>query len=248
MIKRCSNCGAPAPDDVSVFCNRCGARLPAVMSCRQCGKPVTDPQSRFCDRCGSPLAPPVLTAVPPITLTKGKICPACGFENFTGDARFCKKCGTILGTGGDTGTGPDRRLPERTAATLPGGRGTVRQEPAGMPVAARPGPGNVPVALSQKPAGRSGAVQGVPRESRQDGPKEGRRPYGKIALAAAIIILILIAAAVIFIGLTGKSGESPANATIPDVLGALPPGIIPGYEPVINQAAPVITDTPLKMK
>jgi hypothetical protein len=249
MIKRCSNCGAFAPDDVSVFCNRCGARLPAVMSCRQCGKPVTDPQSRFCDRCGSPLVPPVQAAVPPITLTKGKICLACGFENFTDHARFCKKCGNILGNGGDTGTGPDHRPQERPAGTMPGGRGAVRQEPGSMPVAARPGPGTVPVALSQKPVSRPGAVQDVPRESRQDGlQKEGRRSYRNIALAAAVIILILIVVAVVFIGVRGKSGDSPANATAPDLLGTLPLGILSGYAPVINQSTPVITDTPLTVK
>lgn len=259
-IKKCGNCGAPAPDDVSIFCNRCGARLPAGIICRQCGKTVTDLQSRFCDRCGSPLAPAVLAPVPPITLAMGKICPACGFENFIDDARFCKKCGSVLRTGGNTGAGPDYRAQEMAPGTLPHGRDAARQEPQSMPVTAPPGP-NAPVVKQPKPWSAPGDVKDA-------GQRSGRRSYRKIALVIAVILLIVIVIALIFTGVPGISGNSTENGTAPDLPGMLSSGMISGDSAkvtttppgslssvavskkatVINGATPVVADTPLKMK
>ena len=259
-MKKCDHCGAPAPDDESVFCNRCGARLPAGIICRQCGKAVTDLQSRFCDRCGSPLAPAVLAPVPPITLAMGKICRTCGFENFVDDARFCKKCGSVLGAGGNTGAGPDYRPKERAPGTLPHGRDAVQQEPRSIPVTAPPGP-NVPVMKQPKPVSAPGDVKDA-------GQRSSRRSYRKIALVIAIILLIVIVIALIFKGFPALSGNSAENGTAPDLPGILLSGIVSGNNSknsttppgtfssvaapkkatVINGATPVVADTPLAMK
>jgi hypothetical protein len=252
MMRECSRCGAPAIDDTSVFCNRCGARLPSVMYCRKCGTPVTDPLSQFCDHCGSPLALPSPAAIPPITLAKGKVCPACGFENFIDDARFCKKCGSIIGTGSESVQ--DRRRQDRAAGAMPDGRSPVRQEPVRMPATAPQEPPGGPVAPVQAPAGGQWAVQEIPGESAPDQGMEAVRTkprwsWRKIALAAAaIIILLLFVTAVIFLGVPALSGNSSANATAPGLIGSLLPGDIAGYEPVINQSTPVIVDTPLDVK
>jgi hypothetical protein len=235
MIKKCSRCGAPAPDDIAVFCNRCGTRLPSVLHCRRCGKPVTDPLSRFCDHCGSPLAPAV-QAVPPVTPAKGNICPACGFENFVEDACFCKKCGSVLGKNASTGT-------------MPEGRSAVRREPVRMPAAAQPQPLNPPARAGKVPVSATAVVPDTPRVHRQDGPQRGgRRSWKKIALAvAAIIVLIIVIIAVLFI-VPGISGDRSDNATVPDLPGVLARGIMPGSTQVINQGTPVITDAPVKKK
>jgi hypothetical protein len=107
MSKRCSSCGAPAPDDTAVFCNRCGAQLPvagpSVVTCRKCGRTVADPQSRFCDKCGAPVAAPAVPGMQPVPpslrtapAVQGSTCPACGFLNAGENVFFCKKCGTSI--------------------------------------------------------------------------------------------------------------------------------------------------------
>jgi hypothetical protein len=60
MTRKCGACGNPAVDDMSVFCNKCGARLPVpvVLTCKKCGKTFTDRDTRFCNRCGTPLVEP----------------------------------------------------------------------------------------------------------------------------------------------------------------------------------------------
>jgi ribosomal protein L40E len=275
MIQRCSNCGAPAPDDGSVFCNRCGARLP-ITACRKCGKTVTDPQSRFCDRCGSPLAPAVQGAVPPITLQKGRICLSCGFENFIEDASFCKKCGTTLGKSGDPRAVPDSRARERAAGTSADTRSAVRREPVGIPVAPPPQPLSSPAVLRQKPAVVPGDMQGIPQDRPDEYRKNNRWSYRKIALFAVVIILIIIGIAAVLAFAPKIFGGNSANATVPDANGtapeaktivsdtttivpdtvttvpedanALSPGTIDTQEPVINQDVPVFIDTTLSIR
>ena len=259
-MKKCGHCGAPAPDDESIFCNRCGARLPAGIICRQCGKAVTDLQSRFCDRCGSPLAPAVRSPVPPITLAMGKICRTCGFENFVDDARFCKKCGSALGAGGDTGAGPDYRKQEKALETLPHDRDTAQPDPRSILVTAAPGP-NAPVMKQQKPASAQG-------DMKDPGQRSSRRSYRKIALVIAAILLFIIVIALIFKGFPALSGNSAENGTAPDLPGILLSGIVSGDNSknsttppgtlsslaapkkamVINGAIPVVADTPLTIK
>ena len=71
MARKCGNCGAPAPDTNSRFCDLCGAPLieepvtpQGLPVCPACGTIVSDKKAQFCDVCGAPLAKPV--------------CPACG--------------------------------------------------------------------------------------------------------------------------------------------------------------------------
>ena len=68
MMRKCVTCGNPAVDDISVFCNKCGARLPVpvVLTCKKCGETFTDHDTRFCNRCGTPLVepPPLFSSLP----------------------------------------------------------------------------------------------------------------------------------------------------------------------------------------
>lgn len=119
----------------------------------------------------------------------------------------------------------------------------------GQPVAAEPQPVNPPAAVRSEPVSAPAVVQDEPRERRQDGEQGGsRRSWRKIALVAAVVILLVIIIAVVLVIFPGISGNSAENATAPDLPGALSSGIMPGKEPVINQATPVITDTPVKKK
>lgn len=244
MIKKCSRCGAPASDEGSVFCNRCGSRLPSVLTCRKCGNAIPDLQASFCNRCGSPLIPMGQAAPPPISLAKGKICPACGFENFMENASFCKKCGSVLGRSGSTGTVPGRMPQGGSTGILPDSRGAWR-ESTGMPVSPQSRPVNPPVAMRADPVNAAPAIQGLSGEGRQEG---GGRSYRKIALVAAAVVLMIIIVAAVVIFAPGFAGNSSANATAPEPPGALPFGILSGTTPALNAAAPGVSDTPLKMK
>ncbi|WP_292425677.1 zinc ribbon domain-containing protein [Methanoregula sp.] len=89
MTKKCGNCGAPAPDSNSRFCDLCGAPLkeePAPSQgfpvCPACGAIVSDKKAQFCDVCGAPLAKPV--------------CPVCGNPAPSTHSRFCTRCGATF--------------------------------------------------------------------------------------------------------------------------------------------------------
>lgn len=60
MLRKCGACGNPAVDDVSAFCNKCGARLPVpvALTCKKCGKQFNDHNTRFCNRCGTAFIEP----------------------------------------------------------------------------------------------------------------------------------------------------------------------------------------------
>lgn len=262
MSKKCSTCGTPAPDDNSVFCNRCGARLPAagpadVLTCRKCGNPVTDRQSRFCDRCGSPLVPAVHVAALPVTPGKRKVCPGCGFENFGEDLFYCKKCGAIFPKNEPI---PENRAAEKTSARrphdgpiriIPDGMDALRHGPVNAPAAARQPPGDAPVAIRRPPAKVTGAAQVLPRKPRQGVPKKrDRQSNRKVAVVAAGIILIILLIAVIAVSIPGifnggSANATASNATAPGLFEALSWGVSPNQTPVINEATPVVTDTPL---
>ncbi len=60
MVKKCTNCGSPAIDDQSIFCNKCGTKIPeeplnTLPVCIKCGTPAIDDQALFCNRCGNPI-------------------------------------------------------------------------------------------------------------------------------------------------------------------------------------------------
>jgi hypothetical protein len=89
MTKKCGNCGAPAPDSNSRFCDLCGAALkeePVTPQgfpvCPACGAIVSDKIAQFCDVCGAPLAKPV--------------CPVCGNTAPSIHSKFCTRCGATF--------------------------------------------------------------------------------------------------------------------------------------------------------
>ncbi|HVP96830.1 zinc ribbon domain-containing protein [Methanoregula sp.] len=90
MTRRCGNCGAPAPDTSSRFCDLCGAPLvdepvapKGLPVCPSCGVTVSDKHAQFCDVCGAPLAKPV--------------CPSCGTPAPSSRSKFCTRCGATFG-------------------------------------------------------------------------------------------------------------------------------------------------------
>ena len=93
MVKKCEQCGAPAVDVQSLFCNICGGYVRdepvhTLPVCRVCGVPAPDDQSVFCTRCGLKFAGGVDERFP--------LCTAC--ESIVPDehAVFCNRCGKKL--------------------------------------------------------------------------------------------------------------------------------------------------------
>lgn len=90
MAKKCRNCGAPAPDTNSKFCDLCGAPLTdeepsnpqGLPVCPVCGAVVSDKIAQFCDVCGAPLAKP--------------ICPVCRNIAPSYHSKFCSRCGAAF--------------------------------------------------------------------------------------------------------------------------------------------------------
>jgi hypothetical protein len=260
MNKKCSNCGTPAPDNASVFCNRCGARLPAnapapFLTCRKCGKTFTDPQSRFCNRCGSPLAPAAAQAaspaIPPAVpaAVKGTRCPTCGFEN-PGETRFyCKKCGAYIPRREPfTEHGPAREAPRSVPAgggirVRPDGMDEIRQRPENKP--AMPSGTREPV--RQVPLYEAAAQQEQARKRRQEASQKRAASYRRMAYGAAAVILLVLVIAVIAVIVPGIVGGGNVNATAPGLVEGLPWGIIPNLTSILNQSTPVINDTPLNV-
>ncbi len=90
MTRKCGNCGAPAPDSNSRFCDLCGAPLieepvtpQGLPVCPSCGAIVSDKKAQFCDECGAPLTKPV--------------CPSCGNPAPSSRSKFCTRCGATFG-------------------------------------------------------------------------------------------------------------------------------------------------------
>jgi len=225
MIKKCSTCGAPAPDRMAVFCNRCGSRLPAapeaeVLTCEVCKKAVTDRQSRFCDRCGSPLAPalPAVSPAPPAVQRRN--CPACGFGNFGENLFYCRKCGAILPKYESVqknrpgARAPSGRPLHAGISIIPDGMDEFRQQPVNAPVGARQPSVDAPVALRRPPAPAKTETLIPPSEPRLEVPK--KRDTGscrKVAIIAAVIILLLLIVAAIVLVAPGLLNAGPANTT-----------------------------------
>ena len=96
MAKKCGQCGAPAVDAQSLFCNLCGgyiqdetdSQLPV---CRACGIPAPDDQSVFCTRCGLKFAAEPADTYP--------VCTSCGSVVPDEWAIFCNRCGTKIPPG-----------------------------------------------------------------------------------------------------------------------------------------------------
>jgi hypothetical protein len=96
MAKKCEQCGAPAVDAQSLFCNLCGGYVqddpePALPVCRACGIPAPDDKSVFCTRCGLKYAADMEDRYP--------VCASCGAVVPDEQAVFCNRCGTKLSPG-----------------------------------------------------------------------------------------------------------------------------------------------------
>jgi len=96
MAKKCEQCGAPAVDTQSLFCNVCGGYVrdepePSLIICRACGIPAPDDQSVFCTRCGQKYAADTEDRYP--------VCSSCGSVVPDEQAVFCNRCGTKISSG-----------------------------------------------------------------------------------------------------------------------------------------------------
>ena len=96
MVKKCEQCGAPAVDAQSVFCNLCGGYVQdepgtVLPVCRACGIPAPDDQSVFCTRCGLKFASEPDDRYP--------VCISCGSVIPDDQAVFCNRCGTRISPG-----------------------------------------------------------------------------------------------------------------------------------------------------
>ncbi len=98
MVKKCEQCGAPAVDSQSLFCNLCGGYVrdepeAALPVCRVCGTPAPDEQSAFCTRCGLKYAPEPEDLYP--------VCISCGSVVPDEHAAFCNRCGEKISPGSE---------------------------------------------------------------------------------------------------------------------------------------------------
>lgn len=185
MVKKCEQCGAPAVDGQSLFCNLCGgdvgdepeADLPV---CGACGIPAPDEHSAFCTRCGQKYAPepgdnyPVCTSCGSIVpdelatfcnrcgekLPSGarpspSICPGCGAPAVDEQTLFCNRCGTPL----------SRPVPAETRKKAPGSVViTKKRRPPAAPVKSG---GNIPADPPADPSLYSRPVQPEPQEQKR---------------------------------------------------------------------------------
>ncbi len=185
MVKKCEQCGAPAVDGQSLFCNLCGgdvrdeteADLPV---CRACGIPAPDEHSAFCTRCGQKYAPepgdsyPVCTSCGSIVpdelatfcnrcgekLPSGaepspSICPGCGAPAVDEQTLFCNRCGTPL----------SRPAPEETSKKAPGS--VVITKKRRSPAAPGGSGANIPTDSPADPSLYSRPVQPEPQEQKR---------------------------------------------------------------------------------
>jgi len=124
----------------------------------------------------------------------------------------------------------------------------LRQRPVNEP-AEQPAmsPGNqkpVPQTRMYEPA----VQQEMPRKRRQDAPLKGAgRSYRRVAYAAAGVFLLVLVIAIATVIVPGMLNNSTADSASPGLFGGLMAGILPNETPIINQAMPVVTDTPLTM-
>jgi hypothetical protein len=204
MVQFCPRCGTQAPDDESVFCNKCGSRLPPVITkkpeiiCPQCGMKAPDAQSVFCNRCGTPLQrlPPVqiprtvvprVLAAPPVI--NRKRCPSCGAPFLDEASDFCNKCGATFHRPEPVAPVPPAAPVLPVKPPLP----PVKTEPA-LPVAAVPDD-----------------VPGEPVQKR-----EWRRFLKPALIAIAVLAGIVIIAVFLSGAMTHADNQSETTTPAPD--------------------------------
>jgi Double zinc ribbon len=103
MVKKCEQCGAPAVDSQSLFCNLCGGYIrdepeAALPVCRICGIPAPDEQSAFCTRCGQKYPQEPEDIYP--------VCTSCGSIVPDELATFCNRCGEKISSTTESSSQP----------------------------------------------------------------------------------------------------------------------------------------------
>ncbi len=251
MSKKCGNCGAPAPDDNAVFCNRCGAGILAtVLTCRKCGKTFSDEQSRFCDQCGSLLAPAVQAASPVIPAAQGKNCPACGFENFGENRFYCKKCGVYIPKTepvrkNESAGKTDISRPKEDAIRIkPVDTDALRKIKVHEPVKKELHPMQqvaVPEELVKKPVRPLSEHKAVTQQ-------RGWGSYRRVAFGAAGVIVLVVVIAIIAVSVPSILNAGAANSTAPGLPDWIPWVHSQNDTTISNKPVPVFNDTPLTPK
>jgi len=230
MTKKCGKCGNPAYDDSSVFCNKCGARLPVqeVLTCRKCGNPHSDLKSRFCNKCGTSLEIPV-PPVSPQPADKGQMCFKCGFVNTEENSLFCKKCGTNLQKNIPFTEQHVRREKEPAIQIKSNNTNIIRLKDSNKD--------------TEKTRMSIPVREGIPQKNRPGS-------FRKIAAIGTAVILIIIVIGILVVFSPGIISGGPKSETTNSTPVITPgPGIsssftpVNTFTPVINQGVPVNSDT-----
>ena len=224
MVQFCPKCGTAARDDKSVFCNRCGSRIPppvpekTEIRCPSCGTINADPQAVFCNKCGAGLhtVPPVLArpagarpaAAPPVKTPEP--CPSCGAPRVDEKSDFCNVCGA------------DFRLPAPPA--------TAGVLPQPEPERTGAGPFNTPCEPAKSgPETTPGSTPlAAIRDDGSNGPEQvkNRIPLRKWGLMAGAAVIVLVVIALFFSGMLPGTGPS-SDATPAAAQGNLDSGVLP---------------------
>jgi len=144
MAKKCEQCGAPAVDAQSLFCNLCGGYVqdepePSLPVCRACGIPAPDDQSVFCTRCGLKYAADPDDRYP--------VCTSCGSVVPDEQAVFCNCCGTKISSG------PETAAPvTASGAPVSGIQALLKITKKSRPATVKKSPGSVIVTKKKHPA------------------------------------------------------------------------------------------------
>jgi hypothetical protein len=270
MVQFCPKCGTPARDDKSVFCNRCGSRIPPPVpektgkQCPACGTVNADPQAVFCNKCGARIPPPV----PEKT---GNRCPACGTINADPQAAFCNKCGSRLHTVPPVQARPAVAQP---AAAPPAKKqeqcpscGAPRVDeksdfcnvcgadfrlPARVREPPRPEPAKteaVPVTTAREPPQPETTKPDTPVAALPDDGRNGtvqeksRKPLLKWGLMAGAAVIVLIVIAAFLAGMIPGTDQS-SDETPADAPGDQDAGAVPATETTTEAATPAPTPSP----
>jgi predicted amidophosphoribosyltransferase len=227
MKRICSTCGNPAVDDISVFCNKCGARLPVqdVLICQDCGKRFSDGKSRFCNICGTPLSAYEPT-VSPLQTARAKTCPACGMVSTDETQFYCKKCGRyLLAPQSETKTQKSRSKGTEIRIIDDSPKITLLKN------ASRPEKEQAPPPRQRAPI------------LHQNRPGLNRKTA---AVISGIIFMIIIMVLVVYIPGILQTGSENATADTPSVITTIPQAYTTPM-PIINQGVRVTTEPRLNI-
>jgi len=241
MVQFCPKCGTAARDDKSVFCNRCGSRIPTPVPektgnrCPSCGTINADPQAVFCNKCGSGLhtVPPVQVrhatappaAAPPVQ--KQDRCPSCGAPVVDEISDYCNVCGANIRLAAPPAAvrEPPRPEPEKTGAgPLTAAHETSQPEPEKTKV--------ITPGADTPDGGRNGP-----------GQEKSRKPLLKWGLMAGAAVIVLMVIAAFLSGMIPGTGQS-SDETPAAVTGNMDSGALPTTMITVHVTTPVPTPSP----